>query len=78
MYIEELRRTNFGCPSEWEGRLADGLAVFVRYRSGELSIGYGPTRDEAITNAFVIWRSRDPIAGCMATGSMLKLTGLRF
>lgn len=77
MFLEELKRTCFACPSEWQGVLADGMKVFVRYRSGDLSIGYGPTPDEAIDNAFVIWRSKDRVAGAMNTGSMLKLTGLK-
>ena len=78
MFLEELKRTSFGCPSEWEGKLADGMSIWVHYRSGNLSMGYGPTPREAIDNAFVIWRSQDRKAGCMHTGSMLKLTGLHF
>jgi len=78
MFLEQLHRTSFACPAEWHGKLADGMAVFVSYRSGNLSLGYGPNRDQAIENAFVIWRSRDRLAGAMKTESMLKLTGLAF
>lgn len=74
--LEELTCTCRGCPTEWEGRLADGLRVFAAYRCGALRLGLGKTRDEAIENAFVLWRGRDPLAGFMATGTMLRLTGL--
>ena len=78
MYLEELRKRSFACPSEWHGVLVDGMRVFVRYRSGRLSMGYGPTVEDAIGNAYVVWQSKDQLAGCMHTDSMLKLTGLAF
>jgi len=76
MYIEEITQTSFLCPSEWKGRLADGMSVYVRYRFGDLRMGYGPTPDEAIVNSFVVWQSKDRLAGGMKTESMLRLTGL--
>lgn len=78
MFLEQLRQTSLECPAEWEGRLADGLCVYVRYRSGVLRMGYGQTVDRARENNFIVWESRNELAGCMRTGSMLRLTGLVF
>lgn len=46
-----LKRTCLACPSQWEGTLEDGRAVYARYRHGELSIGVGDDIDEAVRNA---------------------------
>ncbi len=46
-----LKRTCLACPSQWEGTLADGRAVYARYRHGELTIGVGDEMDEAVRNA---------------------------
>lgn len=34
--VVDLRQTCYACPSQWEGRLADGREVYVRYRHGVL------------------------------------------
>lgn len=46
-----LKRTCLACPSQWEGSLADGRAVYARYRHGELTIGVGDDIDGAVCNA---------------------------
>jgi hypothetical protein len=46
-----LKRTCLACPSQWEGSLADGRAVYARYRHGELTIGVGDDIDGAVRNA---------------------------
>jgi hypothetical protein len=45
-----LRKTSLACPSQWEGVLEDGRAVYARYRWGELSVGVGESVDEAVRN----------------------------
>jgi len=45
-----LRNTSLACPSQWEGVLEDGRAVYARYRWGELSVGVGESVDEAVRN----------------------------
>ncbi len=45
-----LRKTCLACPSQWEGTLADGRAVYARYRGGALSVGIGDDIDEAVHN----------------------------
>jgi hypothetical protein len=40
--VVELRRTSAAGPSQWEGRLADGRSLYVRFRHDELSIHVGP------------------------------------
>jgi len=76
MFLEELKRTCFACPSQWEGKLADGLRIYVSYRCGTLRLGYGRTIDKAIQNNFTVWTSKDRLAGAMTTQSMLKIIGL--
>lgn len=49
--VTALKRTCLACPSQWEGTLEDGRAVYARYRHGELSIGVGDDIDEAVRNA---------------------------
>ena len=78
MFLEELRKTSIACPSQWEGRLADGMSVYISYRSGKLLMGYGVTLQKAMDNTFVIWRSKDPQAGMMGTAAMLRITGLSY
>ena len=38
MVVEKMEQTIFGCPSYWEGVLADGRTFDARYRYGHLSI----------------------------------------
>jgi hypothetical protein len=46
-----LRKTCLACPSQWEGALEDGRAVYARFRHGHLSVGTGETVKEAVDNA---------------------------
>ena len=46
-----LRNTSIACPSQWEGTLEDGRAIYVRYRHGALSVGVGNDTDEAVRNS---------------------------
>ena len=49
--VTALKRTCLACPSQWEGTLEGGRAVYARYRHGELSIGVGDDIDGAVRNA---------------------------
>ena len=42
MLITEIRQTCPAFPSQWDGRLADGRPIYIRYRSGYLSVRFGP------------------------------------
>jgi hypothetical protein len=44
----ELRQTGDACPSQWEGVLDDGRAVYIRYRFGLLAVGVGAALDDAV------------------------------
>ncbi len=46
-----LKKTCLACPSQWEGALDDGRAVYARFRHGHLSVGIGETVEEAIDDA---------------------------
>jgi hypothetical protein len=46
-----LKKTCLACPSQWEGVLDDGRAVYARFRHGHLSVGTGETVKGAVENA---------------------------
>lgn len=48
--LVSLRNTCIACPSQWEGTLEDGRAIYARYRHGELSVGVGNDINEAVRN----------------------------
>lgn len=49
--VVALKKTCTACPSQWEGALEDGRAVYARYRGGALSAGVGSDVDKAIDNS---------------------------
>jgi hypothetical protein len=48
--LVSLKNTCTACPSQWEGTLEDGRAIYARYRHGELSVGVGNDINEAVRN----------------------------
>ncbi len=65
-----LAQTCDACPAQWEGRLTDGRALYVRYRHGWLQ---AEVEDECVLSVAV----GDRFHGCMETDEMLVLTGLK-
>ena len=49
--VRTLKKTCLACPSQWEGALDDGRAVYARFRHGHLSVGIGETVEGAVDNA---------------------------
>lgn len=49
--VRTLQKTSLACPSQWEGVLNDGRAVYARFRHGNLSVGVGETVKGAVENA---------------------------
>lgn len=49
--VLSLKKTCSACPSQWEGALDDGGAVYARFRHGHLSVGIGETVERAVDNA---------------------------
>ena len=39
--VAELRKTCAACPAQWEGMTEDGMAIYIRYRWGFLSVSVG-------------------------------------
>lgn len=35
-------------PSQWQGQDAEGFWTYLRYRNGDVQIGFGPTVEDAI------------------------------
>lgn len=55
LVVTELQNTCDVCPSQWEGTLADGRCVYIRYRAGRLGFGIGAT----VWGAVEDWNTRD-------------------
>lgn len=49
--IKELEKTCWACPSQWEGFLEDGRAIYIRYRWGYLSIRISKDETNEIQDA---------------------------
>lgn len=49
--VTALKKTSIACPSQWEGTLQDGRAIYARYRHGALSVGVGDDTAEAVRNS---------------------------
>jgi hypothetical protein len=43
-------RTSHIFPGQWEGTLADGRHIYIRYRYSAMGFGIGATLDEAVRN----------------------------
>jgi hypothetical protein len=46
-----LKRSTWACPTQWEGTLEDGRALYSRCRHGQLSVGLGEDIKGAVTNS---------------------------
>lgn len=46
--IVSLRQTCEACPSQWEAELEDGRRLYVRYRFGGLTYGFGEDIGSAV------------------------------
>ena len=71
------------CPSQWEGKLEDGRAIYIRYRWGNLtaSVSKEPTEnlDEAVSGECIYDEIiDDPKGGTLSTEEMLNYTKFRF
>lgn len=49
--ISEIVQTCEACPSQWEGTLEDGRAIYIRYRWGGLSVRLSETPTDEIMDA---------------------------
>jgi hypothetical protein len=62
-------------PSQWEGTLEDGRALYIRYRFGRLTVGAGDGVDGAVRNsvtrsALHVEEIGDSLEGYMTTDEM--------
>ena len=56
MLLENIKQTCSACPSQWEAKTVNGRPVYIRYRSGWLTVQMGEVGDEVITVA-----KKDPL-----------------
>lgn len=57
--ITELLQTCGACPAQWEGMTAGGQYIYIRYRSGRLTVGIGATDSEAVDKSI-----HEPLVEC--------------
>ncbi len=50
--VVAMKQTSSVAPAQWEGELSDGRVLYAHYRRGELNVGIGKDKDEAIANSF--------------------------
>lgn len=65
--VTELEQTCTACPSQWEGRTADGSYLYIRYRHGHLSVYVDGDPVFALDHG-------DGLDGMMSTAEMQRLT----
>lgn len=73
LVIADLTHTCLACPSQWEGRLADGRPLYIRYRWGRLRVRLGVHGDELLT---MMPPGADSYDGFLELDEVLALTGL--
>jgi hypothetical protein len=64
--VTELTQTCDACPSQWEGRTADGRHVYVRYRWGCLQIGIGNSLHDAVNTDTITRQLGDNLHGVLS------------
>ena len=76
-----LEQTCGACPSQWEGKLADGRGIYIRFRYGRLTLTffegdeYCAAPDETM-QCHLVWESDDEWDGVMDTSEMMGHTNL--
>jgi hypothetical protein len=72
--VVELAQTCDSCPSQWEGRTEDGRYVYVRYRWGNLQVGFGPTIEAAIFDETIDRQIGDRLDGSLTYADLVTTT----
>lgn len=75
--LVNLRETSQAYPSQWEAETDDGHVVYIRYRNGQLTIGFGATVELASTSLRFYKSCGDQRDGYMTWESVEMHTGLR-
>lgn len=73
--VASLVMTCGACPAQWEGALEDGQVVYVRFRHGQLTVGFGRNVREAVDRSELVYEEAGN-RGDMEQAEMLRLTGL--
>lgn len=79
--VISLEQTCGACPSQWEGRLADGRGIYIRFRHGRLTLTFFEG-DDFVTADFnkevrhLVWESDNEWDGVMDTSEMMGHTNL--
>lgn len=68
--VTTLKKTCPDCPAQWQATLADGRVAYIRYRFGTLTLGVGPTLDDAIDHVVFAEEFGHPFDGSLSTGDM--------
>jgi len=75
--LEELKRTSYACPSQWEGKDEYGRYVYIRFRHGNFTVGISDNAASAVTDnmlsPLIAWDSEGEWDGPMHDLDMLHL-----
>lgn len=78
--VAELRLTCSASPSQWEGRLADGRPIYIRYRWGGLRVHFGPVggtvNDALDSTAWFDDDAGEKMGGVISLAEVVEATGL--
>jgi hypothetical protein len=70
--VVELAQTCGACPAQWEGRTDDGGHVYIRFRFGMLTAGFGATLDDAVSDGLYAAQLSDGLDGCLDEPTMKR------
>lgn len=68
----QLQKTCDACPAQWSGVLKSGRHIYIRYRWGNLGIGIGDSRVDAVNNYTYGVDIGDGYDGELSTEKMLE------
>ena len=73
--IKSLKQTCKACPSQWEGKTADGRFIYIRYRYGFLTVHVGDTPQESYISDRVFGSSLgDRLDGILSLNELKRAT----
>lgn len=81
--VVELRKLTDCCPTQWEGKLADGRYIYIRFRWDTLIVRVARTEDEAFapnSKPFIVIENVTGVdnAGEIDYDTMVKLLSHKF
>ncbi len=71
--VVSCEQTTSACPTQWEGKTADGQYVYARYRGGRVAVYVGVDYPSHAHRVFELSFGH-PLAGCLNGATLAALT----